>query len=328
MGGDTGARVSTTEIWSGTAWSTTSSLTEARYGLSGCGTTSAALCFGGYTDANVDTTEKWFGVSWSTTTSLNIARRIFAGCGTTSAALCFGGYTDTITSTTEKWVMPIYPLLEDVKSDIRAKDYSLTNLKVGIEAGSYSLADLKVYIRAGNECIEDVKVSLQGGRENHEDLKADVRAWDGVSQCLESLQTDIRSRQWLREDFKTSIQVAFDTLLYVKTDVACAYAQDVEPPYVERYPEPYEGDVEVKRSAPILFYISDDGWGVDIDSIWVEIDGVKYQNGDPEFAYTGSPNSYKVIVRPINDWAYNQIITVRIFGKDLAGNPGLDLEPI
>ena len=34
-----------------TAWATTSSLTQAKYRVGGCGTTSAALCFGGYTGA-------------------------------------------------------------------------------------------------------------------------------------------------------------------------------------------------------------------------------------------------------------------------------------
>jgi len=85
------------------AWATTSNLNEAKYGLAGCGTTSAALCFGGYINANVDTTEIWNGTSWATTSSLNEAKRFLAGCSTTSAALCFGGSTGARVATTEIW---------------------------------------------------------------------------------------------------------------------------------------------------------------------------------------------------------------------------------
>lgn len=53
-----GGSTNTTEKWSGTVWATTSSLNVARYGLAGCGTTSAALSFGGYTAGIVNTTEK------------------------------------------------------------------------------------------------------------------------------------------------------------------------------------------------------------------------------------------------------------------------------
>ena len=85
------------------AWATTSSLTEAKQLLAGCGTTSAALCFGGYTGGGVDTTEIWSGTAWATTTSLIEAKWAFAGCGTSSAALCFGGYISGGIDTTEIW---------------------------------------------------------------------------------------------------------------------------------------------------------------------------------------------------------------------------------
>ena len=42
------------------AWATTSSLNEAKQLHAGCGTTSAALCFGGYTGGNVSSTEIWW----------------------------------------------------------------------------------------------------------------------------------------------------------------------------------------------------------------------------------------------------------------------------
>ena len=60
----------TTEIWDGSAWHTTSSLNDnSKNQASGCGLTSGALSFGGYQTNNV--TEKWDGDSWHTDSSLN-----------------------------------------------------------------------------------------------------------------------------------------------------------------------------------------------------------------------------------------------------------------
>ena len=85
------------------SWTTTSSLTEAKRDLAGCGTTSAALAFGGHTGLLVATTERWSGASWVTTSSLTEAKVALAGCGTTLAALVFGGNIGARVSTTEKW---------------------------------------------------------------------------------------------------------------------------------------------------------------------------------------------------------------------------------
>ena len=352
--------VSETLIWSGTAWATTSSLTEAKWQLAGCGTISAALCFGGNTGAisTISTTEIWSGTAWATTSALTETKRLIAGCGSVSAALCFGGYADTFFSTTEIWSIPPPPtLLEDLKTNIRSRGFFLQDTKTNIQAGSEYLQDLKSFADAdylteydflktdtiiSQRQYEDVKTFI--GLVDHETgrvfLKADIqgRNWfrEDLKVFIETdylwsrtyLKTDIRAAKWYSGDLKISLESIFEVFTGIKTEIAATLTADTTPPYVERYPNPYDGDTNVERDAPVLFYVRDDGWGVDIDSIWVEIDGVKYQNGDPEFAYTGSPNSYKVIVRPINDWAYNQIITVRIFGKDLAGNPGLDLEPI
>jgi len=43
------------------SWTAKNNLNTARYGLSGCGTTSSALSFGGYTGSNSAVTEQWDG---------------------------------------------------------------------------------------------------------------------------------------------------------------------------------------------------------------------------------------------------------------------------
>jgi len=99
-------------------WTTTSALTEIKYGLAGCGTTSAALCMGGSTGVPLDTTEIWNGSIWATTTSLNDAKYGLAGCGTISSALCFG------------WTAPSVP--EIWNGSIWATTTSLTETKYGL----------------------------------------------------------------------------------------------------------------------------------------------------------------------------------------------------
>jgi len=72
-------------------WTAQNSLNTARWGLAGCGTTSAALSFGGVDSTSSAVTEQFDGTNWTAKNSLNTARVGLAGCGTTSAALSFGG---------------------------------------------------------------------------------------------------------------------------------------------------------------------------------------------------------------------------------------------
>ena len=98
--------MSTTYKWNGAAWATAAALSAIKYYVSGCGSTTDALCIGGYTGATpgLATTEKWASTAWSTVGSLN-QLRWSAGCvGVTSAALVFGGTTNVNNlDVTEKW---------------------------------------------------------------------------------------------------------------------------------------------------------------------------------------------------------------------------------
>ncbi|MFA5152901.1 MAG: hypothetical protein WC554_10100, partial [Clostridia bacterium] len=85
----------------GITWSTTSSLSQSRYGLAGCGIMTATLAFGGsglIYDEESETfleysnyTESFNGTNWSTTGAMNTGRKYLAGCGTATATLSFGG---------------------------------------------------------------------------------------------------------------------------------------------------------------------------------------------------------------------------------------------
>jgi hypothetical protein len=81
----------------GAVWSSGGNLNNARYGLAGAGTQTAALGFGGYGPVpgttNSTKTESYNGTSWTTSpANLNQARYAFQGIGTQTAALGAGGY--------------------------------------------------------------------------------------------------------------------------------------------------------------------------------------------------------------------------------------------
>ncbi len=87
-------------------WTITSSLNETKYQTGGCGTSSAALCFGGHANTeDLSSTEIWNGSSWTITSSLNETKSSIGSCGTISAALCFGGIIDSgvFSDLTEIW---------------------------------------------------------------------------------------------------------------------------------------------------------------------------------------------------------------------------------
>jgi len=88
-----------------TVWATTSSLTEVKQQLTGCGDISDALCFGRDSGGGgeVDTTEIWNGTIWATTSSLTEVKDKLTGCGNTGDALCFGGDDSGELDTTEIW---------------------------------------------------------------------------------------------------------------------------------------------------------------------------------------------------------------------------------
>ena len=81
----------------------------------------------------------------------------------------------------------------------------------------------------------------------------------------------------------------------------------------------------------IAIVIKDNGWGVDVNSIWVDVKDnqtgltTRYKNGDAGFSYTRSSDkrTCTVTIDPTADFEYNRNISVSAFASDLAGNPGL-----
>ena len=86
-----GTVVASTEIYNGSAWTSVTSMSNARFFTGSAGeSNTSALVFGRYDPAS-GITESWNGSSWTEVADLNTGRGRFGGTGTQTAALAAGG---------------------------------------------------------------------------------------------------------------------------------------------------------------------------------------------------------------------------------------------
>lgn len=84
-------------------------------------------------------------------------------------------------------------------------------------------------------------------------------------------------------------------------------------------PQNYETDIPLDSN--IIVKISDDGSGVNIETVIIIINGEAYTCKDTDnFSYEGDPNSYTVIITPKEPFGENTPIFVIIKANDLKGN--------
>ena len=97
--------IALTEKYNGTAWTETGDLNEARYNISGLGTTTATLACAGSEPQAVKGAfvEEYNGTGWTAKSALNTARHNASqnGAGTTTLGLIYGG-TDATPGVTGK----------------------------------------------------------------------------------------------------------------------------------------------------------------------------------------------------------------------------------
>jgi len=103
-----GNRVTATESYNGSSWTSVNSMNTARQSLGGVGIQTAALAFGGNSTPPGTTatgaTELWNGTSWTNNpTGLATPRGAMGSAGTQTAGLGFGGYGPGNKNQTEEW---------------------------------------------------------------------------------------------------------------------------------------------------------------------------------------------------------------------------------
>ena len=104
-----------TETWDGTSWTEVADLNTDRSAGCGCGTSTAALCFGGQYAATPNLavkTESWDGTSWTEVADLATGVQNMRGIGTSTSAFSCGGNTAPgapgFTNAVEEWADPSY----------------------------------------------------------------------------------------------------------------------------------------------------------------------------------------------------------------------------
>ncbi len=81
---------------------------------------------------------------------------------------------------------------------------------------------------------------------------------------------------------------------------------------------PAQSAINVAADTNIVFTISDDGAGVDIANTTITVEGVVYDQSDPEFGFTGNSGSYTITFNPSSNFSGGQVVDVSISTRDLA----------
>jgi hypothetical protein len=91
---------------------------------------------------------------------------------------------------------------------------------------------------------------------------------------------------------------------------------------------PYLGDFDPEQystnnplNTNVSFHIYDDGFGVDISSVNVIIQGIEYSIGNGNLFYSGSLNDYLIIANPDQNFNSGDTVYVSIDAADLASPP-------
>ncbi len=90
---NSGAVISSSELFNGSSWLSGANLNISKTGAAGTGSQNAGLVAGGNNSITVIVTELFNGASWATSGNLNITRTDITGAGSQNAALVMGGFT-------------------------------------------------------------------------------------------------------------------------------------------------------------------------------------------------------------------------------------------
>jgi len=86
---------------------------------------------------------------------------------------------------------------------------------------------------------------------------------------------------------------------------------DTQPPYTDGH-NPAKGQENVASNSPVIVHVKDDGYGVDIDTIVMTVNGVVVIP-----AITGDHSDYTLVYTPLSDFAEGTDIYVTIDASDL-----------
>jgi hypothetical protein len=109
-----------------------------------------------------------------------------------------------------------------------------------------------------------------------------------------------------------------DSYIFNTTDTQAPYFTDHYPP---------KGAYFSPGSTNVSFHVKDDGRGVDIDTVSVQIGDATYTRTSPEFSYSGDSSDYYIEIEP-GDFAVNKAVPIKLRASDIKASPANTAEEI
>ena len=143
---------------------------------------------------------------------------------------------------------------------------------------------------------------------------------------LADLSTEIVAQTYHTEysDLSSHIAAGFHYTDF-NTSIAAQLPPDSTGPYIlpETYPLNNEGGISIY--GPVYIVVEDLFSGIDLTSLELTVNSVSYNSESSEVTFLPMSIPYRYAIRfiPSTTWDLNSEITVTVFIKDRAGNPGI-----
>lgn len=143
---------------------------------------------------------------------------------------------------------------------------------------------------------------------------------------LADLSVEIAAQNYHTEynDLDSHIAAGF-YYIDLDTSIAARFPDDAVGPHIlpETYPLDNEGGISIY--GPIYIVVEDLVSGIDLSSLELTVNSVIYNSESSEVTFLPINIPYRYAIRfiPSTAWELNNEITVTVFIKDRAGNPGI-----
>ena len=143
---------------------------------------------------------------------------------------------------------------------------------------------------------------------------------------LADLSTEIAAQNYHTEynNLSSHISAGFHYIDF-NTSIAARLPADSVGPHIipETYPLDNEGGISIY--GPVYIVVEDLVSGIDLTSLELTVNSVSYNSDSSEVTFLPMSIPYRYAIRfiPSTTWDLNSEITVTVFIKDRAGNPGI-----
>ena len=143
---------------------------------------------------------------------------------------------------------------------------------------------------------------------------------------LADLSVEIAAQYYHTEynDLNSHIAAGF-YYIDLNTSIAAGFPVDVIGPHILPETYPLDGEGGISIYGPIYIVVEDLISGIDLSSLELTVNLESYNSESSEITFLPITIPYRYAIRfiPSTAWDLNSEITVTIFIKDRAGNPGI-----